>query len=49
MAVRDRGPRKHRAIAARFADRYTFVFISDEQAIIVAGDRREVRRSPVAD
>jgi dipeptidase E len=40
---------EHHAIAARFADRYTFVSITDEQAIIVAGDNWEVRPSPIVD
>jgi dipeptidase E len=40
---------EHRAIAARFADRYTFVSISDEQAIIVSGDKWEVRPSAIVD
>jgi peptidase E len=40
---------EHRAIAARFADRYTFVSIIDEQATIVAGDKWEVRPSPVVE
>jgi dipeptidase E len=40
---------EHRAIAARFEDRYTFVSITDEQAIIVSGDKWEVRPSPIVD
>jgi dipeptidase E len=38
---------EHQAVIATFGDRFTFVPITDEQAIVVTGEVWEIRSSPI--